>query len=82
MCWFGAYYFLLTAVAAIYTFQLQIFHPNKTVNKKRSRKCKKEGIKNFLFLYYIQAKCSDIADKNPNAADGNELTFMYRWSQK
>ena len=64
--------------AAIYTFQLQIFHPNKT-NKKRSRKYNKLGIKNFLFLYSIQAKCSDIADKNPNAVNDNEETFNYRW---
>ena len=52
---------------------------NKTVHKKKSRKCKKQGIKNFLFLYYIQAKCSNTADKNPNAADDNEQTFNYRW---
>ena len=63
-------------VAAIYTIQLQTFHPNKTVNKKESTKCKKQGIKNFLVLYYI---CCDIASKNPNAADDNEQTFNYRW---
>ena len=66
-------------VAAVYTFQLQTFHPNKTVNKKKSRKCKKQGIKNFLFLYYIQAKCGDIANKNPNLMDVDEQTFNYRW---
>ena len=49
------------------------------VNKKKSRKFKKQGIKSFLFLYYIQAKCDDIAEKNPNAADDNEQTFNYRW---
>ena len=37
MGWFGACYFSLTTLAAIYTFQLRIFHPNKTVNKKKSR---------------------------------------------
>ena len=50
---FDACYFLLTFVAAVYTFQLQTFHGNKTGNKKKTRKCKKQGIKNFLFLYYI-----------------------------
>ena len=74
MCQFGACYFSLTAVAAVYTFQLQTFHPNKTVNKKKSRKCKKQGIKNFLLLYYIQAKCGNIADKNPNSADNDIYT--------
>ena len=59
---FGACYFSLTMVAAVYTFLLRTFHPNKTVNKK-SRKCKKQGIKNFLFLYYIQANCGNIAKK-------------------
>ena len=54
-------------------------HPNKILNKKKSRKCKKQGINNFLFLYYSEAKCGDIADKNPNAADDNERTFNYRW---
>ena len=48
-------------------------------NKKKSRKCNKQGIKIFLLLYYIQAKCGDIADKNPNAADDDEQTFNYRW---
>ena len=62
-------------VAAVYTFQMQTFHPNKIVNKKKSKKCKKQGITNFLFLYYIQAKCSDIVNKNPNAVDDNEQTF-------
>ena len=79
MCQFGACYFSLTAVAAVYTFQLQTFHPNKTVNKKKSRKCKKQGIKNFLLLYYIQAKCGNIADKNPNLADNDIQTLNYRW---
>ena len=79
MCQFGACYFSLTAVAAVYTFQLQTFHPNKTVNKKKSRKCKKQGIKNFLLLYYIQAKCGNIADKNPNSADNDKQTLNYRW---
>ena len=36
-------------------------------------------IKSFLFLYCIQAKCDDIADKNPNVADYDEWTFNYRW---
>ena len=54
-------------------------HPNKIVNKKKSRKCKKQAIKNLLFLYYIKAKCGDIADKNPNAADDDERTFNYTW---
>ena len=79
MCQCGACYFLVTVVAAIHTFQLQRFYPNKTVNKKKSRKCKKQGIKNFLFLYYMQAKCGNIANKNPNVADDNEQTFNYRW---
>ena len=66
-------------VAAVCTFQLQTFCPNKTENNKKSRKCKKQGIKNFLFLYYIQAKCCNITNKNPNAADDTEQTFNYRW---
>ena len=78
MCQLGACYFSLTAVAAVYTFQLQTFHPDKTTSKMKSRKCKKQGIKNFLFLYYIQAKCSDIAGKSPNAADDDEQTSNYR----
>ena len=57
------------------------FNKNKTVKKKKSRKCKKEGIRNLLFLYCIQAKCGDIADKNPNAADDDERTFNCRWSK-
>ena len=65
--------------AAVYTIQMRTFHPNKTVNKKKSRKCKKQGIKNFLLLYYIQAKFGDTADRNPNAADDDERTFNYRW---
>ena len=77
MCQFGAYYFSLTAGATVYTFQLRTFHPNKTVNKKKSRKCKKQGIKNLL-LDYIQAKCGDIADKNPNVGDDDERPFNYR----
>ena len=72
MCQFGACYSSQTTVAAVYTFQLRTFHPNETVNKKESRKCKKQGIKNFLFLYYIQAKCGDITNKNPNVSDDNE----------
>ena len=44
----------------------------------KRRKCKKQGIKNFLFLYYIQSKCSDIACKNLNVADNDEQTFNYR----
>ena len=71
-------FFTNRSIAAVYTFQMQIFHQNKTVTKK-SRKCKKQSIKNFLFLYYIQAKCNDIANKNPNVADDNEQTFNYRW---
>ena len=51
-----------------------IFHPSKTVNKNKSRICQKQGIKNFLFLYYIQPKCVDITDKNPNVAD-DELSI-------
>ena len=61
-------FFLLTVVAALYTIQLRTFHPDKTVNKKKSR-----------FLYYIQANCGDNAEKNPNALDGNERTFNYKW---
>ena len=49
------------------------------VSKKKSRKFKKQGIKSFLLLYYIQAKCDNIAEKNPNAADEDEQTFNYRW---
>ena len=79
MCQFGARYVSLTAIAEIYTFQLRTFHPNKTVNKKKSRNYKKQGIKNFLFLYYIQVKSGDIADKNPNVADDDERTCNYRW---
>ena len=66
------------ALAAVYTSQLRAFHPRKTLNKKKNRKCKKQGIKNFLFLYYIQAKCSKIADKNPNAVHDNEQTYNHR----
>ena len=66
----------------VYTFQLRTFDPNKTVNKKKSSKCKKQGIKNFLLLYYIQVKCGDIADKSPNAADSDEQTFNYRRPNK
>ena len=69
MCYFSPCYFSLTTKAAVYTFQLRTFHPNKTVNKNKSRKCKKKGIENFLFLYYIQVKCGDIGNKNPNAVD-------------
>ena len=79
---FGACYFSLTVVAAVYTSQLRPYDPNKTANKKKTRKCKKEGIKNFLFFYYIQAKCGDINDKNPNAADDDERYFTCRWSQE
>ena len=64
---------------SLFQIWLQTFHPNKAVNKKKSRKCKKQGIKKFLFLYYTQAKCCDITGKNPNAADGDEQTFNYRW---
>ena len=45
----------------------------------KSRKCKKQGIKNFIFLYYILAKCVDIAEKNPTVADNDEQTFNHRW---
>ena len=69
--------FSLTAVSAVCPANI---HPNKTVNKKKSRKCKKQGIsKNCLFLYYIQAKCDNITDKNPGAVDDDERTFNYRW---
>ena len=51
----------------------------KAVNKKKSRKCKKRGIKNSLFILHIQAKCGDIANKNPNATDNDEPTFNYGW---
>ena len=54
----------------------------KTVNKKKIRKGKKEAIKTFLCLYYNQAKCVDIANKNPNAADDDERTLNYRWPEK
>ena len=53
------------------SIKLPNFVPN-SVNKKKSRKYKKQGIKNFLFLYYIQAKSDNIADKNPNAADDDK----------
>ena len=33
-------------------------------------------IKSFLFLYCIQAKCNDIADKNPNVADYDGLSII------
>ena len=69
-------------VATVYTFQLWTFYPNKTLNKKKNRKCKKHGIKSFLFLYYNQAKFDDIAHKNPNTADIDEQTFNYRWPNK
>ena len=60
------------------TFQHRTFHPpNKTVNNKKSRKCKKTSYQKFF--YYIQAKCGDITNKNPNAADDDEQTFIYRW---
>ena len=26
-------------------------------------------------MYYIQAKCGNVADKNPNMADDDEQTF-------
>ena len=74
------FFFTNRGIATVYTFQLPTFHPNKTVSKKKSRKCKKYCIKNFLFLYYIQAKCGSIADKNPNAADDDERTFNYSLS--
>ena len=45
----------------------------------KSTKCKKQSIKNFSFLYYIQVKCDTIAYKNPNTADDDEQTFNYRW---
>ena len=48
------------------------------MNTKKSRKCKKQSTRNFLFLYYVQEKCGDIADKNPNAANEDEQTFNYR----
>ena len=45
-----------------------------------SRKYNKQGINNFLFLYYyIQVKWGNIANKYPNAADDDEQTFNYRW---
>ena len=31
-------------------------HPNKAVNEKKSRKCEKQGIKNFLFLVLYPRK--------------------------
>lgn len=45
----------------------------------KSRKYMKQGIKNFIFLYYTPAKCVDIAEKNPNVADNHEQTFNHRW---
>ena len=78
LVWCMVFFFINHGIAAVYNFQLRTFYPNKTVTKKKSRKCKKTGIKNFLFLNYIQAKCGDIADKNPNAADDDERTFNYR----
>ena len=52
-------------------------HPNKAVNEKKSRKCEKQGIKISYFLYYIQGKCGDIANKDPYVADNNEQTFNF-----
>ena len=49
------------------------------MNKKKSRKCQKQGIKNLLFMYHIQAICGNIANKNLNAADDDEQIFNYRW---
>ena len=49
------------------------------MNKKKIRKCQKQGIKNLLFLYHIQAICGNIANKNLNAADDDEQAFNYRW---
>ena len=72
-------FFINRGSSSLY-FSTATIHPNKTANKKKTRKCKKEGIKNFLFFYYIQAKCGDITDKNPNAADDNERYFTCRWS--
>ena len=31
-------------------------HPNKAVKEKKSRKCEKQGIKNFLFLVLYPRK--------------------------
>ena len=70
--------YVLVWCILFFTIAVAAVHPSKTVNKKKSRKCKKQGIKNFLFLYYIQAKCSKIADKNPNAVDDNEQTYNHR----
>ena len=39
-----------------YTFQLWRFHPNKTVNEKKSRKCKKYGYHKFLILVLCPSK--------------------------
>ena len=36
-------------------------------------------MKNFLFLFYIQAKYGNIATKNPSGADDDEQTFNYIW---
>ena len=37
-------------------FSTANIHPNKTVNKKKSRKCKKQGIKKFLILVLYPSK--------------------------
>ena len=80
LIYFRAFDLEINSVSLVHVIlQLQTFHPNKTVHKKKSRKCKKQDIKNFLFLYFIQAKCGNIGDKNPNVTDGDEQTFNYRW---
>ena len=67
--------YVLVWCILFFTIAVAALHPSKTVNKKKSRKCKKQGIKNFLFLYYIQAKCSNIANKNPKIYK----SVNYRW---
>ena len=69
----------LTVVAAVYTFHLWTFHPNKTVNKKKSRKLSNKTLK--ISCSCLISKQNAIANKNPNAADDDEQTFNYRWAK-
>ena len=69
--------FSLTAVSAVCTANI---HPNKTVNKKKAENVRNKVYQKIAYsLYYIQAKCDNITDKNPGAVDDDERTFNYRW---
>ena len=74
-------FFTNVVSSSLYFSTANILSKENTKQKKKKKR-KKQGIKNFLFLYYIKAKCSNIADKNPNAADGDKQTFNYRWPCK